>query len=125
MKDMGVGPLPADPNIFTCKCVFTLKYDPNKTTNHHKAWLVAHGFSKTRGIEYKETFSPMVQINSTHILLSLDVNQGWSSHVLNVSKAFLDNDLIECVFIEKLHSYAVLWVITKVFYLHNAIYGLK
>ena len=35
----------ADANIVTCKWVFTLKYHPDGTIAHHKACLVARGFT--------------------------------------------------------------------------------
>ena len=38
-------PRPKNANIVTCKCVFTLKYYPDDTITHHKACLVARGFT--------------------------------------------------------------------------------
>ena len=89
------------------KWVFTLKYNPNGMIHRHKACLVAHGFSKTYEIDYNETFSIVVRLNSVRIILSLAVNQGWSVHQLNVSNAFLNDDLTKCVFMEQAPGYAV------------------
>ena len=34
-------PQPQHTNIVTCRCIFTLKYNPDGTINRHKARLVA------------------------------------------------------------------------------------
>ena len=86
-------PRPTDANIVTYKWVFTLKYHPNGTVAHHKALLVARGFTQPHGIDYTETLSPVVRMNSIRVLLSLVGNLNWSLHQLDVSNAFLYCDL--------------------------------
>ena len=98
-------PRPIDANIVTCKWFFTLKYHPNGTVARHKARLVARGFTQAHGIDYTETFSPVVRMNSIRILLSLVVNLNWYLHQLDVSNAFLYGDLIEQVFMEQPPGY--------------------
>jgi hypothetical protein len=39
--------------------------------------LVAKGFTKTYGIDYEETFTPVVNMNSIRVLLSLVANLDW------------------------------------------------
>ena len=73
-------PRPADVDIVTCKWVFTIKYHPDGTIARHKARLVARGFTQAYGIDYTETFLPVVRLNSVRVLLSLAVNQAWSLH---------------------------------------------
>ena len=67
----------------------------------------------------------MVRLNSVYIILPLAVNQGWSLHQLDVSNAFLYNDLSECLFMELPLGYAVQGEITQVCHLYHAIYGLN
>ena len=98
--------------------VFTLKYNPNGMIHRRKACLVSHGFSKTYEIDYNETFSLVVRLNSVQIILSLAV--GGSVHQLNVSNAFLDDDLTKCVFMEKPPRYAVQGETTQVCHLHQS-----
>ena len=71
----------------------------------HKARLVARGFTQAHGIDYTETFSPVVRMNSIHVLLSLVVNLNWSLHQLDVSNAFLYGDLTKQVFMEQPREY--------------------
>ena len=101
------------------------KYDLNGSIHRYKTRLVAHGFSQIYGIDYKETFSPVVRLNSIHIIVTLAVNQGWSLHQLDVSNAFLYGDPIECGFMEQPLGYVVQGETTQVCHLYRAMYGLK
>ena len=67
-------PRPSDANIVTCKWVFTLQYHPDGIVARRKARLVARGFTQAHGIDYIETFSPVVRMNSIRVLLSLVIN---------------------------------------------------
>ena len=98
-------PCPSDANIVTCKWVFTLKYHPDGTVACHKARLVGKGFTQTHGIDYTETFSPIVRMNSIPVLLSLIINLNWSLHQLDVSNAFLHGDLAKQVFMDQPPGY--------------------
>ena len=99
-------PRPRDTNIVTCRWIFTVKYNPDGTINRYKARLVARGFTQTYGIDYKETFSPVVRLNSIRVILSIAVNQGWTLHQLDVSNAFLYGELTDQVFMEQPPGYA-------------------
>ena len=118
-------PCPTDANIVTCKWVFTLKYHPDGIVAHHKARLVARGFTQAHGIDYTETFSPVVRMNSIRVLFSLVVNLNWSLHQLDVSNAFLYGDLTEKVFMEQSLRYVAQGETSQVCLLRHAIYGLK
>ena len=118
-------PRPTDANIVTCKWVFPLKYHPYGSVARHKARLVARGFTQAHGIDYTATFSPVVRMNSIHVLLSLVINLNWSLHQLDVSNAFLYGDLIEQVFVEQPPGYVSQREISQVCLLRHAIYALK
>ena len=92
---------PTNANIVTCKWVFTLKFHPDGTVARHKAQLVARGFTQANVIDYTETFSQVVCVNSIRVLLSLVVNLNWSLHQLDVFNAFLYGYLTEQVFMEQ------------------------
>ena len=90
-------PRPADANILTCKLVFTIKCHLEDITARHKARLVASGFTQAYDIDYTETISLVVHLNSICVLLSLALNQAWSLHQLDDSNAFLFGNLEEQV----------------------------
>ena len=91
----------------------------------HKAQLVARGLTQAHGIDYTETFSPVVRMNSIRVILSLVVNLNWSLHQLDVSSAFLYGDLTEQVFMEQPPGYVAKGETSQVCLRRRAIYGLK
>ena len=86
---------------------------------------MACGFSQVQGIDYEETFSPVVRLNSIRILLSMAIKYVWPLHQLDVSNAFLCGDLTECVYMEQPPSYSIEGENDKVCLLRHALYGLK
>jgi len=65
---------PTDAMVVGHRWVFTLKYRPDGSVDRYKARLVAKGYSQTYGIDYFETFSSVVRLNSIWILFSIVVN---------------------------------------------------
>ena len=51
--------LPKDHKTIKCKWVHITKCNMQGNMMHHRAHLVAKGFSQTEGINYKETFAPV------------------------------------------------------------------
>ena len=75
LKTWTLAPRPADDNIVIYKWVFTFKCHHDDTIAHYKAHLVTRGFTHAYGIDYIETFSLVVHLQSIRVLLSLGVNQ--------------------------------------------------
>lgn len=58
-------------NLVSCKWMFRFKSDPDGSINCYKAHLVAKGFHQYPGIDYHETFSPIIKPTTIRLVLSL------------------------------------------------------
>ena len=78
--------LPPRKALIGCKWVSKVKFKVDGSIERYKARLVAKGFTQTEGIDFYETFSPMVKFVSIKILLGLVVVYGWYLKVQIVCK---------------------------------------
>ena len=65
-------------NIVGCKWIFRTKRHSDGSVDRHKARLVAKGFHQRPGIDYHDTFSPMVKPSTIRLVISLAMSRGWS-----------------------------------------------
>lgn len=67
---------PADRKIIGCRWLFKLKNGiPGVEPIRFKARLVAKGYTQREGVDYQETFAPVVKHTSIRILMSIVVDK--------------------------------------------------
>jgi hypothetical protein len=71
-------PRPKGRNVIGCKWVYKVKRKADGSIERYKAWLVAKGFKQRYGIDYEDTFSPVVKAAIIRLILSIAVTNGWS-----------------------------------------------
>ncbi|GKB12366.1 ribonuclease H-like domain-containing protein [Tanacetum coccineum] len=81
--------------------LFKHKFHADGTLSRYKARLVANGSSQQLGVDFDETFSPVVKPATIRTVLSLAVSRKWPIHQLDVKNAFLNGDLSETVYMHQ------------------------
>jgi hypothetical protein len=85
--------------------VYKIKRKVDGSLDHYKARLVAEDFKQQYGIDYEETFSPVVKSAIIRVILSLAVSRGWMIQQLDIQNAFLHGYLEEEVYMRQPPNY--------------------
>jgi hypothetical protein len=64
-------PRPPGANVVTGKWIYKHKFHSNGSLAPHKAQWAVRGFSQQHGIDYDETFSPVVKPATIRVVLSI------------------------------------------------------
>lgn len=119
---MGLVPPHPSLNLVGCKWVFQIKRHPDGTIERYKARLVAKGFHQRPGIDYNETFNPVIKPTTVRVIISLALSRGWSFRQLDVNNAFLHGQLEEEVYTAQPPGFKDLQQPTHVCRLKKALY---
>ncbi|KAK1683599.1 hypothetical protein QYE76_044447 [Lolium multiflorum] len=116
---------PANANVVSGKWVFRHKFKPDGSLDRYKARWVVRGFSQEHGIDFDETFSPVVKPATIRVILSVALSFNWKIRQLDVKNAFLHGSLDEVVFCHQPTGFVDSTRPDHVCRLNRALYGLK
>ena len=88
-------------NVLGCKWVYKAKLQPNGSLERLKACLVAKGFNQVDGVDFFETFSPVIKQASIRVVLTIAVVKRWELRQLDVKNAFFHGHLSAPVYMQK------------------------
>lgn len=110
--------------ILKSRWIFKIKSNPKNGSVRYKARLVVKGYEQIPGVDYHETFCPVVRFNTLCCLCAVTANRDDIDH-LDVITAFLNGNLEEDIFIQQPEGFVKNGYEDKVCKLKKAIYGLK
>ena len=84
---------PSDRKLVRNKWVYKVKYKPNGEVDKFKARLVAKGFTQKPGIDFTETYSPVIRYDSICVILAIAVAKGMYLKQFDIGTAFLNGEL--------------------------------
>ena len=117
--------LPKGRKAIGCKWIFKTKIDGDGKVERHKARLVAQGYTQKFGVDYDQTFSPVVSFESIRSIIAIAAQNGLKLHQMDVKTAFLNGELSEEIFLKQPEGFVVKGYEDHVCKLNRSIYGLK
>jgi len=98
---------------------------PNISARVVQDALVDKGYAQTHGIDYEETFAPVVKMATVRAVIAMAASRGWVLHQMDVKNAFLHGELQEEVYLDQPPGYEDMNHPYYVCKLRKALYGLK
>lgn len=114
---------PKGVNIVTNRWVLKIKRKPDGSVDRYRARLVARGFSQVHGLDFNETYAPVVNMASVRLLFAYAATQSLHMKQFDVKTAFLYGNLDETVYMEQPEGFKD--GTSKVCHLKKSLYGLK
>ncbi len=105
--------------VLPCKYVFKIK------ENNPKVRLVALGCRQMYGIDYNETYAPVVTLSTVRTILAIAAHYDLVLGQMDVVTAFLNGDLHEAVYMSIPEGLVTNATQNKVCKLRKSLYGLK
>lgn len=114
---------PTGQKIIDNRWVFKVKQNTDGSIERYKARLVVRGFTQEYGIDYQETFSPVVKFTSIRSILALAAANKMKLKQFDIKTAFLNGNLEEDVYMKQPIGYSD--GSGRVCKLSKSLYGLK
>jgi hypothetical protein len=83
------------------KWVFMKKLRHDGTIERYKARIVIKGYSQKECVDLFDTYSPMAQLTTIRVLLSLAASHGLLIHQIDVKTTFLNGELYEEIYMQQ------------------------
>ncbi|GKA83098.1 retrovirus-related pol polyprotein from transposon TNT 1-94 [Tanacetum coccineum] len=111
--------------LIKLKWIYKVKTDKFGGVLKNKARLVAQGFRKEEGIDFKESFALVARIEAIRIFIANAANKNMTIFQMDVKTTFLNGELKEEVYVSQPEGFVDQDNPSHVYKLKKALYGLK
>ncbi|GJW89497.1 retrovirus-related pol polyprotein from transposon TNT 1-94 [Tanacetum coccineum] len=118
-------PQPDKVMVITLKWIYKVILDELGGILKNKARLVAHGYRQEEGIDFEESFAPVVRLEAIRIFLAFAAHMNMVVYQMDVKTAFLNGNLREEVYVSQPNGFVDKDKPNHVYKLKKALYGLK
>lgn len=117
--------LPPSKRALSARWVYRAKPEVNPTHTRLKARLVARATEQRSGVDYEDTFAPVVERSTIRLIIALAAAHGWPITQMDVITAFLNGKLKELIYMVQPPGFELPGSEHLVCRLNRSIYGLK
>lgn len=116
---------PIDVKVIDTRWVYKVKRSTDNSTVKLKSRLVARGFEQEYGVNYFDTYAPVVKNSSVRLLMSIAVQKRWKVEQIDIRNAYVNSAIDTDLYIEQPEGF--IWEDKKKFVLKlkKSLYGLK
>jgi hypothetical protein len=97
-------------SVVTSRWLYKTKFAVDGSIEKHKARFVVRGFSQIEGVDYDETFTPVLRYTSIRSIIAIAAEMGWSIHQMDVKTAFVNGFIDEEVYIEQPQGFQEVYI---------------
>nr|GEZ16304.1 hypothetical protein [Tanacetum cinerariifolium] len=105
--------------------IYKVKLDELGGIIKNKAWLVACGYRQKEGINFEESFAPVVRLEAIRIFLVFAAHINMVVYQMDVKTAFLNDNLREKIYVSQPNGFVDPNNPNHVYKLKKALYGFK
>ncbi|GJR62946.1 retrovirus-related pol polyprotein from transposon TNT 1-94 [Tanacetum coccineum] len=112
-------------NIIAVKWIWKNKTGAKNMVIQNKSRLVAKGYGQEEGIDFEDSFAPVVRLEAVRIFMAYAAHKNFPIYLMDVKTTFLNGLLKEEVFVRQLDGFVDPDFPNHVYHLNKALYGLK
>ena len=117
--------LPCNRKALGSRFLYKAKRLPDGSVERYKARLVVQGFLQKEGIDYSETYAPVVDFTTVRTAFAIAAIEGMHVHQMDVKTAFLNGVLEEEIYMKIPSGLEEKYKPGKICRLLKSLYGLK